>query len=80
MLLLKHHSLIITSSFRNFIISCYSLIWLLSNIVSSEGFSSMVPENSKSESSPSSVFIVGEDLLRMFYKLLYLRFCDSSDQ
>ena len=30
---------ILTSSFWNFVVSCYSLIWLLSDIVSSEGLS-----------------------------------------
>ena len=32
------------------------------------------------ESSSTNVPIVGEDLLRAFYKLFYLQFCDSSDQ
>ena len=43
MLLLKHHSLIVTSSLRGFNFSRYSLTWLLSNIVFWEGFSSMTP-------------------------------------
>ena len=41
MLLLKHHSLIVTSSLRGFNFSRYSVTWLLSNIVFWEGFSSM---------------------------------------
>ena len=32
------------------------------------------------ESSLTHVYAVGEDLLRVFYKLFYLRFCISSDQ
>ena len=28
----------------------------------------------------TNVLIVGEDLLRAFYRLFYLQFCDSSDQ
>ena len=32
------------------------------------------------ESSSTNLHIVGKDLLRAFYKLLYLRFCVSSDQ
>ena len=32
------------------------------------------------ESSSINLLIVGEDLLTAFYKLLYLKFCDSSDQ
>ena len=32
------------------------------------------------ESFSTNVSIVGEDLLRAFYKLFYLQFCDSSDQ
>ena len=32
------------------------------------------------DSSSTNVHIVGEDLLREFYKLFYLSFCVSSDQ
>ena len=32
------------------------------------------------ENSLTNVPIVGEDLMKVFFKLLYLRFCDSSDQ
>ena len=32
------------------------------------------------ESSSTNIPIVGEDLLRVFYKQFYLQFCDSSDQ
>ena len=32
------------------------------------------------ENSSTNVQIVGENLLRAFYKLFYLRFCVSSDQ
>ena len=31
------------------------------------------------ETSSANVHIVGEDLLRVFFKLFYLRFCVSSD-
>ena len=32
------------------------------------------------ESFSTNVYIVDEDLLRTFYRLFYLQFCDSSDQ
>ena len=43
------------------------------------------PENIKYypqqfKSSSTNVHIVCEDLMRVFYKLFYLWFCDSSDQ
>ena len=37
-------------------------------------------ESQQFESFSTNVPIVGEDLLRAFYRLFYLQFCDSSDQ
>ena len=36
-------------------------------------------ESQQFESFSTNVPIVGEDLLRAFYRLFYLQFCDSSD-
>ena len=40
------------------------------------------PETLKktAESSSTNVLMFGENLLRVFYKLFYLQFCDSRDQ
>ena len=32
------------------------------------------------ESFSTNVAIIGNDLLKVFYRLFYLRFCDSNDQ
>ena len=41
---------------------------------------SLKKELQQFESFLTNVHIVGEDLLRAFYRLFYLHFCDSSDK
>ena len=41
---------------------------------------SLEKESQNFESFSTNVSIVGEDLLRAFYRLLYLQFCNSGDQ
>ena len=41
---------------------------------------SLEKESKQFESFSTNVSIIGEDLLRAFYRLVYLQFCDSGDQ
>ena len=41
---------------------------------------SLEKESQQFESFSTNVFIVNENLLRVFYSLFYLQFCDSGDQ
>ena len=41
---------------------------------------SLEKESQQFESFSTNVPIVGEDLLRTFYRLFFLQFCDSGDQ